>query len=99
MWVYDKKCDTDITVLLYPLSLYPFVGMLISAGLKALGTATYLHKPVSYQFQVVFGTLTCLRKYFDAKKMTQLQRATFVEERKWEYRGDSATYSFSTFVD
>jgi len=32
-------------VLLYPLSLYPFVGMLISAGLKALGTATYLHKP------------------------------------------------------
>jgi len=32
-------------VLLYPLALYPFVGTLISAALKGLGTATYLHKP------------------------------------------------------
>lgn len=35
-----------LTVLLYPLALYPFVGTLISAGLKGLGIATYLHKPV-----------------------------------------------------
>lgn len=32
-------------VLLLPLSLYPFVGALATAAIKALGTAQYLHKP------------------------------------------------------
>jgi len=32
-------------VLLFPLSLYPFVGTFIAAWFKALGTAQYLHKP------------------------------------------------------
>ncbi|KAI9566343.1 hypothetical protein HD554DRAFT_2025659 [Boletus coccyginus] len=32
-------------VLLFPLSLYPFVGTLVAAGLKAMGTARHLHKP------------------------------------------------------
>ncbi|KIJ66628.1 hypothetical protein HYDPIDRAFT_129676 [Hydnomerulius pinastri MD-312] len=32
-------------VVLLPLSLYPFVGTFIAAGLKAMGTAQYLHKP------------------------------------------------------
>ncbi|KAF8555068.1 hypothetical protein OG21DRAFT_1461494 [Imleria badia] len=32
-------------VLLLPLSLYPFAGTFVAAGLKALGTAQHLHKP------------------------------------------------------
>ncbi|KAF8131440.1 hypothetical protein EV363DRAFT_1330070 [Boletus edulis] len=32
-------------VLLLPLSLYPFVGTFVAAGLKAMGTAQHLHKP------------------------------------------------------
>ncbi|KAJ7583357.1 hypothetical protein C8J56DRAFT_863949 [Mycena floridula] len=56
-------------ILLLPFAFVPFVGILISAALKALGTGTYLHE-----------------KYFTSKKMTERQRALFVEERKWEYR-------------
>ena len=33
-------------VLLYPVQIYPFIGLFVSAYLKALGTGTYLHKPV-----------------------------------------------------
>lgn len=33
-------------VVLFPISLYPFVGVFVSAYFKALGTARYLHKPV-----------------------------------------------------
>lgn len=32
-------------VLLYPIQIYPFVGIFVSASLKALGTGSYLHKP------------------------------------------------------
>ncbi|KIJ07004.1 hypothetical protein PAXINDRAFT_121307 [Paxillus involutus ATCC 200175] len=32
-------------VLLLPLSLYPFLGTFVAAGIKALGTAQHLHKP------------------------------------------------------
>jgi len=56
-------------VLLLPFALVPFVGIAISAALKALGTAKYLHT-----------------RYFNAKKMTEYERALFVEERKWDYR-------------
>jgi len=31
--------------ILFPISLYPFVGIFVSAYLKAIGTARYLHKP------------------------------------------------------
>jgi len=31
--------------LLLPLSLYPFIGTLVAAGFKAMGTAQHLHKP------------------------------------------------------
>lgn len=43
-------CTADgaiISVLLLPLSLYPFIGTVLAAGLKAMGTAQQLHKPVS----------------------------------------------------
>lgn len=33
-------------VLLIPFNFYPFIGIAISAGLKAFGTARYLHKQV-----------------------------------------------------
>jgi len=56
-------------ILLYPIQIYPFVGIFVSAYLKALGTGTYLHE-----------------SYFKAKGMTELEIATFVEERKWHYR-------------
>ncbi|KAF9647003.1 hypothetical protein BDM02DRAFT_3156338 [Thelephora ganbajun] len=56
-------------ILLYPVQIYPFFGIFVSAYLKALGTGTYLHKP-----------------YFEAKGMTKLEIATFVEERKRHYR-------------
>ncbi|KAG9311727.1 hypothetical protein JVU11DRAFT_7967 [Chiua virens] len=32
-------------VLLFPISLYPFVGTVLAAGIKAMGTASQLHKP------------------------------------------------------
>ncbi|KAF9778885.1 hypothetical protein BJ322DRAFT_459428 [Thelephora terrestris] len=32
-------------VLLYPVQIYPFVGIFVSAYFKALGTGSYLHKP------------------------------------------------------
>ncbi|TFK66423.1 hypothetical protein BDN72DRAFT_799982 [Pluteus cervinus] len=34
-----------VTTALLPFDLYPFVGMVVSAAFKALGTAEYLHKP------------------------------------------------------
>jgi len=37
-------------VLLYPIQIYPFIGIFISAYLKALGTGTYLHKPVRHRY-------------------------------------------------
>jgi len=33
-------------VILFPVSLYPVVGVFVSAYFKALSTARYLHKPV-----------------------------------------------------
>jgi len=36
--------DSSGPVLLYPIQIYPFIGMFVSAYLKALGTGTYLHK-------------------------------------------------------
>jgi len=32
-------------LVLFPISLYPFFGVFVSAYFKALGTARYLHKP------------------------------------------------------
>jgi len=32
-------------LILFPISLYPFIGVFVSAYFKALGTARYLHKP------------------------------------------------------
>ncbi|GJJ09361.1 hypothetical protein Clacol_003583 [Clathrus columnatus] len=59
-------------VLLAPLNLYPFIGVVISSLLKAFGMARYLHQP-----------------YFKAKKMSDNEVALFMEERKWDYRGQS----------
>ena len=36
------------SVLLYPVHIYPFVGICVSAYLRALGIGTYLHKSVRY---------------------------------------------------
>lgn len=55
--------------ILFPLQLYPFVGMAISAWMRAYGTSRYLHS-----------------KYFKAKSMSPEQVATYMEERKWDYR-------------
>jgi len=38
-WFVLKK------LILFPISLYPFIGVFVSAYFKALGTARYLHKP------------------------------------------------------
>ncbi|PVG01687.1 hypothetical protein CPB86DRAFT_752347 [Serendipita vermifera] len=54
---------------LFPLQLYPFVGMALSAWMRAYGTSRYLHS-----------------KYFTSKNMTPHQIATYMEERKWDYR-------------
>ena len=47
------------SVLLLPLSLYPFVGTFVAAGIKALGTAQHLHKPVSPSYLPLVTALTC----------------------------------------
>ncbi|KAI0086817.1 hypothetical protein BDY19DRAFT_907993 [Irpex rosettiformis] len=60
---------TSVKLLLAPLHLIPAVGIIISAWLRGLGTASYLHKP-----------------YFKAKGMSKEQVATFIQERKWDYR-------------
>ena len=41
-----KWSDPLFAVLLYPVQIYPFIGVFVSAYLRALGTGTYLHKPV-----------------------------------------------------
>lgn len=46
-----------LSVVLLPLSLYPFVGTLVAAGLKAIGTARHLHKPVSPSYLLALTTL------------------------------------------
>ena len=38
--------ETQISVVLFPLKLYPVVGQAISAWLRAYGTSRYLHKKV-----------------------------------------------------
>ena len=81
-------------VLLYPIQIYPFVGIFVSAYLKALGTGTYLHKSVRHRIPYLirwarFANSNRLQ-YFEAKGMTKPQIATFVEERKWHYRGPSS---------
>lgn len=77
-------------VVLAPLNFVPVVGILVSAWLKALGTARYLHRPVwssTSALRLPPAPLTEAPQYFAAKKMTPQQIAVFVEERKWEYRG------------
>lgn len=51
-----------LSVVLFPLSLYPFVGTLVAAGLKAMGTARHLHKPVSSHLSPI-TTLICTVPY------------------------------------
>ena len=74
-------------VIIIPLSLYPFVGTIAVAALKAMDTAQYLHQPVCACSMAYCSFLppTALQ-YFKAKKMTPLQIAIFTEERKWDYR-------------
>jgi hypothetical protein len=62
-------------VIIAPFAFVPFVGLVVSAGVKALATSEFLHRP-----------------YFADKKMTPVQVAIFVEERKWEYRGMWSVY-------
>ena len=40
-------------MILFPISLYPFFGVFVSAYFKALGTARYLHKPVRHLPQII----------------------------------------------
>ncbi|QRV80678.1 Etoposide-induced protein 2.4 (EI24) [Ceratobasidium sp. AG-Ba] len=56
-------------LVLAPLNFIPFLGLGISAWMKALSTSRGLHSP-----------------YFKLKKMTPQQIATYMEERKWDYR-------------
>lgn len=79
--------DVASLVALTPLHLVPVAGIVISAWLRALGTARYLHKPVRGD-QFVFRALQLIRasQYFKAKAMTPEQIAVFIEERKWDYR-------------
>lgn len=44
-------------VLLYPFQIYPFIGIFVAAYLKALGTGTYLHKPVRRHHIIAFGII------------------------------------------
>jgi hypothetical protein len=44
-------------VLLYPFQIYPFIGIFLSAYLKALGTGTYLHKPVRRHRLIAFSIM------------------------------------------
>ncbi|KAI0781672.1 hypothetical protein BC629DRAFT_576755 [Irpex lacteus] len=60
---------TAVKLLLTPVHLVPAFGIVISAWLRGLGTASYLHRP-----------------YFKAKHMSEDQVATFIQERKWDYR-------------
>lgn len=82
-----QRTYTLISVLLLPLSLYPFIGTILAAGLKAMGTAQHLHKPVSRPHLLTINALTrTINKYFKAKNMTSHEIAVFMEERKWDYR-------------
>jgi hypothetical protein len=45
-WLTLMADNYSSKVLLLPFALYPFVGIIVSAWLRALGTARYLHKPV-----------------------------------------------------
>ncbi|XP_006453767.1 hypothetical protein AGABI2DRAFT_189141 [Agaricus bisporus var. bisporus H97] len=75
MSTFDKVISTWLgrfvlkRILLLPFDFYPFIGIIVSAWLKALGTSRHLH-----------------RRYFEAKKMTDHQVTTFIEEHKWDYR-------------
>lgn len=72
--------------ILIPLSVYPIVGIVTGAYLKALSTAKYLHKPVCIHLSKEYSILTSF-KYFTAKNMSREQTDIFMEERKWHYRG------------
>ena len=69
-WVGNTMIRIAISKLvLAPLNFIPFLGLGISAWMKALSTSRGLHAP-----------------YFKLKKMTPAQIATYMEERKWDYR-------------
>ena len=46
---YSDLIRFSNAVLLYPVQIYPFIGIFVSAYLTALGTGTYLHKPVRHR--------------------------------------------------
>jgi hypothetical protein len=83
---------------LLPFNLYPFVGMLIKAWLKALGTGEYLHIKVNSLSSSETSVHDYYLQYFDAKKMTPHQRAVFVEENKWEYRSEQIKRTIAYFI-
>lgn len=57
------------SALLLPLSLYPFIGTLVAAGFKAMGTAQHLHKPVrSYNFPLITPLILYPLKVFQSKE-------------------------------
>lgn len=48
LWALTTPCVLimfDLLVILLPLDLYPLVGLVVSAGIKAIGTAKICHKP------------------------------------------------------
>lgn len=71
------------------MNFYPFVGVAISAYLKSISTARYLHNQVRGLLYILCGmpAQRIITQYFTAKRMNKDQIAVFMEERKWHYRG------------
>lgn len=87
-WFSSRYLCFFVGVLL-PLNFYPFVGVAISAYLKSISTARYLHNQVRGLLCIlcVMPTQWHFKQYFAAKRMNKDQIAVFMEERKWHYRG------------
>lgn len=77
----------SMAVILLPLNFYPIVGIMVSAGIKALSTARYLHKSVRHFLHIPRTYTDPSSQYFEYKKMTPLQIATFMDEHKYDYHG------------
>lgn len=95
LYIYFREVDVIYTlthllaVILLPLNFYPIVGIMISSAIKALSTARYLHKSVCFFLHSRACIFTYPRawQYFEYKKMTPLQIATYMDEHKYDYHG------------
>lgn len=75
IWLFSRLTIAT-PVILFPISLYPLIGVFVSGYFKALGTARYLHKPVGLQV---------LLSSWSALTLRSISRRRKWQNTKWQF--------------